>query len=75
MVQAFMVIGDVCQMNVQCAGHTLQQDICYRCYRVLCVEAGQALSLPKCLFGSQHELILAIECSPMCVCTSRTFPK
>ena len=43
--------------------------------RVLCVEAGQALLLPKCLFGSQHELILAIECFPMCVCTSRMFPK
>jgi len=31
MVQAFMVIGDVCQMSVQCAGPTLQQAICYRC--------------------------------------------
>ena len=45
MGQAFMVIGDVCQMSVQCAGLQSPADYMLQMLRVLRVEAGKALSL------------------------------
>ena len=59
-----MVTGNVCQMSVQCAGPHSPAS-----YMLLLLEfsvyaaAGQALSLLKCLFGSQHELLNVPQCA------------